>query len=194
MSEFASATITKRGNQLHVSHGDDSGLFVRFYDESLEMPFLSEQAGHPVYQDVPYIQIMFPGDRTKEVKRPVKMKGDESSPSDAQRFSREWEAYKAQSEAVTVGMPVTEWAPLTKSQAMALKTMNIHTVEQLAEVPDHLLSWMGAREMSQKARAWLKQAGDNATALKLQAENDALRADIETLKQQFAEMSTKRGK
>ena len=187
--EFASAQIHKSGNSLHVTHGDDKGLFVTFYTESIEAPYESEQAGHPVFKDVPYVHILFPGDRTKEVKRPVKMKGDESSPSDMERWPRQWQAFQAQAQEVANGLPITEWAPISKSQALALKAMHIHTVEQLAEVPDHALTWLGAREMQEKARTWLSQAKDGAEALRLKAENDALRQDIEQLKKQFAELA-----
>ena len=187
--EFAEASITKRGNSLHVTHGDDSGLHVVFYNESVEQSFESEQQGHPVYKDVPYVHILFPGDRTKEVKRPVKAKSDESTPSDGERWPRQWEAFKAQSEEVTSGIPITEWPPITKSQALALKSVHIHTLEQLAAVADTSLTWMGAREMQAKARVWLANAVDGAEALRLKSENDGLRADIDQLKKQFAELA-----
>lgn len=195
--EFATAQVHKAGNQLHVTHGDDKGLFVTFYDEAIRQNFESEQQGRPVFKDVPHVHIMFPGDRTKEVKRPVKLSGDESSPSDPERWPRQWAAYQAQAAEVVDGLPVTEWAPLTKSQAMELKALHIHTVEQLAAVPDHALTWLGAREMQAKARAFLAQATDGAEVLRLKAENEALRTDLELLKQQVAELSgtkTKGGK
>ena len=187
--ELATPTIHKSGNSLHVSHGDDRGLFVTFYNEAVEVPFESEKAGHPVYKDVPYVHIMFPGNSTTQVRRPVKEKGDDNTPSDPQRWPMQWQAFKSQSEQVHVGIPITEWPPLTKSQAMSLKAMNIHTVESLAEMPDSGLTWLGAREHQQKAVAWLKNATGGAEVLRLQHENSALRADIDALKAQFAELA-----
>lgn len=187
--ELASPQVHKSGNSLHVSHGDDRGLFVTFYNEAVEVPYQSEQAGHPVFKDVPYIHIMFPGNSTTQVRRPVKLKGDESTPSDAQRWPMQWQAFQSQSEQVHSGIPVTEWPPLTKSQALGLKALQIHTVEQLANVPDNGLTWLGAREMQQKALAWLKTADGGAEVLRLTKENENLRSDVETLKAQFAELA-----
>lgn len=187
--ELATPTVTGRGNNLHVSHGDDKGLFVTFYDESVEQPYKSELAGHPVFEDVTYISILFPGDNTRKTVRPAKLKDDGGAPPDPTRWPAQWAAYKSQSEPVETGMPVTQWAPLTKSQALMLKSLSIHTVEQLAAVPDHALTWMGAREMQQKARAWVEQAKEGAEVLRLQAENDALRIDVRALQAQFLELS-----
>lgn len=187
--EFASAQVHKSGNQLHVTHGDDKGVYVTFSLEAVPQPFKSEQEGRPVFEDVPHVQILFPGDNTKKVFRPVDMTGSENKPSDPQRWPMQWAAFQAQAEQAQIGTPLTEWAPMTKSMAMTLKAMSIHTVEQLSEVPDHALTWLGARELRDKAKAWLLASTDGAAVMRLQKENTDLRADIETLKAQFAEMS-----
>jgi hypothetical protein len=64
--------------------------------------------------------------------------------------------------------------------------MNSHTVEMLADVSDANLSWMGARGMRDKAKAWLEQAKGGAALSKLQAENESLRADLDAMKAQIA--------
>lgn len=189
--ELAEPTVTKHGSQLHVSHGEDKGLFVQFYTRAVEHPYQSEQAGRPVYVDQDYILILFPGDNTKKVDRPVD-KGDLQRPSDAKRWPEQWAAYKAQQEVVQVGTPLTEWPPLSKAVALTLKGLNIHTVEQLAEVPDTALTWLGAREQHEKAKVWLAQASNGAEAMRLKAENDKLRTDIDQLKAQFAELFAQR--
>jgi len=191
---LASAQVHKSGNQLHVTHGDDKGVYVEFFMEAVLQGFESEQAGRPIFKDVPYIQILFPGDSTKKVVRPVDEKGNESKPSDSQRWPAQWAAFQAQAAQVQTGTPLTEWSPVSKSIALNLKAMNIHTVEQLAEVADHALTWLGARELRDKAKAWLAASTDGAAVMKLQQENTDLRADLELLKKQFAEMSTKPAK
>ena len=190
--EFAQATVHKSGNQLHVTHGDDRGLYVTFSMEAVQNAFKSEQEGHPVFEEIPHVQILFPGDSTKKVFRPVDLKGSESRPSDPDRWPAQWAAFLAQAEQAAVGMPLTEWSPMTKSMALTLKAMSIHTVEQLSEIPDHALTWLGAREMREKAKAWLAAATDGAAVLKLQQENANLKADIEALKAQFAELAKPR--
>lgn len=193
--EFATAQVHKAGNQLHVTHGDDRGLFVTFYNEAVHQGADSERQGRPIFKDVPHVHILFPGDRTKEVRRPVKMHGDESSPSDPERWPVQWEAFKSQSETQVQGVPITEWAPITKSQAMELKALHIHTVENLAELPDHTLTWMGARELRERARSFLAASADGAENARLRAENEALRTDVEMLKRQMSELmaAQKRG-
>lgn len=187
--EFASATIHKAGNQLHVSHGDDKGLYVEFYTEAVKSPFKSEEAGRPIFEDKPYVRILFPGDTTKRVERPVDLHGSETKPSDPQRWPQQWAAYQNQQEQVQVGTPIIEWPAVSKSQALNLKAMNVHTVEGLAEMADSGLNWLGARELREKARAYLAAAAGGAELSRAQAENAALRADIEALKAQFAELA-----
>ena len=187
--DIATATVHKSGNQLHVTHGDDKGLYVEFCMEAIEHPYKSELAGHPIYEDVPHVRILFPGDTTKKVYRPVDMKGSESKPSDPERWPRQWAAFQAQSTQVQVGTPLTEWPPIGKAMALTLKAMEIHTVEQLAEVRDDALTWLGARELRDKAKGWLTAATDSSAFLKLQHENADLRADLEVLKAQFAELA-----
>lgn len=188
--DFASAKVTGSGNNLHVSHGDDSGLFVEFEMRPIKQEFESEQKGRPIFKDVPYINIMFPGDRTKQIVRPVKMDEDGSGPSDLQRFPRQWAAFESKKEQVQDGTPLEQWAPLTRSQVMELKGIRIHTVEQLASLPDSTLNWMGARDLREKAKVWLANAGgSNAEVLKLQHENQTLAEDIAMLKDQIRELA-----
>jgi len=187
--DFASAQVHKSGNQLHVTHGDDKGLYVEFVMEAVLHPYKSEQEGRPIYEDVPHVHILFPGDTTKKVFRPVDLVGSESKPSDPQRWPQQWAAFQAQEAQVQTGTPLTEWPPISKSVALNLKGMGIHTVEQLAEVTDTALTWLGARDLRDKAKAWLAASTDGAAVLKLQKENDDLRADIEVLKRQFADLA-----
>lgn len=190
MSDFAQARIVEQGNSLYVTHGDDSRLYVEFTNEAIHQAFLSEEAGRPIFKDVAHIHIHFPGDRTKQIFRPVKFDDDNQGPADPRRFPKQWAAFQAQAEQVQEGTPIEQWGPLTKSQAMEFKSMHIHTVEQLAGISDSNLSWLGARELREKASAWLKQADGGKHAMHLQAELDKRDADIEDLKRQMKEMAS----
>jgi len=173
---------------LNVSHGDDSGLFVEFFMESVHLEAKSEEEGRPIYEDRPYIKIMFPGDRTKQIVRPVKMESD-TSPSDPLRFPRQWEAFRAQKEQVQEGTPLEQWAPISKSQALELKGVHIHTVEQLAALADNALTWLGARELRDKAAAWLKQANGGKEVVRLTKENALLREELDAVKAQMKDLA-----
>jgi len=133
--EFATPMIHKSGNALHVSHGDDSGLHVEFHTELEHMGFKSEQEGRPVYEEVPFIKIMFPGNKTTSVYR-------RATDDDKQRFPKHWEVFERQGKQVVTGQPIEEWGPISKSMAATLKAMNIFTVEQLAGAPDTALTWL----------------------------------------------------
>jgi hypothetical protein len=65
-----------------------------------------------------------------------------------------------------------------------MKGLGIHTIEQLSGVSDTNLTWFGARELRDRARAWLDAAKDQTSVVtKLQAEIEALRADLEATRE-----------
>jgi hypothetical protein len=188
--DFAQARIVEQGNSLHVTHGDDSRLYVEFTMEAIHQTAQSELEQRPIFKDVPHVKIHFPGDRTKQIFRPVKFMDDQNGPADPVRFPRQWAAFQAQAEQVQDGTPIEQWGPLTKSQAMEFKAMHIHTVQQLAGISDSNLTWLGARELRDKAIAWVAQADDGKEVGRLTAENATLKADMEDLKRQVKELAS----
>lgn len=193
--DFATPQVHKNGNQLHVTHGNDEGLYVEFEKVPVQNNFESEKEGRPIFADTDYIKIIFPGDKTKQVYRPVDFVGNANVPADTVRFPKQWDAYqKSESQQDNVGTPITEWAPLTKSQAAEFKAMNIHTVESLASLPDTALSFLGARAMRDKAQIWLKSAQDGSVVMSLRSENETLKADLEMVKAQIKELSIAKDK
>lgn len=186
--EFAQARVEKVGSQLHASHGDDKNLYVEFEMLAVEQPFASEQAGRPIYKEVPYITIHFPGDQTKKVVRPVKEKTDAASPSDPDRFPKQWGQFQNQQTQVQDGTPLEQWPVLNRADVKNLKALNIHTVESLSAVSDQNLAviGLGGRLLRDKAVAWLKSASGNADLSRLISENEQLRSDFEALKAQFS--------
>jgi hypothetical protein len=187
--DFAQARIVEQGNSLHVTHGDDSRLYVEFTTEAIHQTAKSEEEGRPIFKDVPHVRIHFPGDRTKQIFRPVKFEDDHQGPADPRRFPQQWRAFEAQQEQVQTGTPIEQWGPLTKSQAMEFKAMHIHTVEQLAGIADSNLSWLGARELRDKAVAWLAQAENGKESLRLTAELAKRDAQIEDMQRQIKELA-----
>lgn len=188
---FAAATHNLQGSQTvgMASHGSDSGLYVEFSTRPVQQDFKSREAGRPIFEDVNFITIDFPGDKTKRVDRPVRMEEEAGAPPDPVRFPRQWQAFKNQLEQTGDGMPITEWPPLTKSQALELKAMKIHTVEALAALPDSACSWLGSRELRAKAKTWLESAAGHASESRLQAIVDQQDAQIAALKQQVEDMA-----
>lgn len=183
---FAEERLIKQGQNIHVVHGDDNGLIVEFSLEPVLDKQKTKEEGREIYRDVEFITIRIVGDTKTEVKRKVDYDGSANKPSDLQRFPRQWQAFKNKNLVVNEGTPINEWGAVGKALSMELKAMNIHTVEQLAAVSDGNLKWMGARELREKAKAWLAATKDNAAILKAEDENAALRREIEALKNQMA--------
>lgn len=186
MSDFTSPVLQQISEtNYNVTHGTDRGLIAMFSNEAVEDTEASLREGRPIYKNVEFITISFPADNTKQLVRPVIYESTMTQPSDLERFPKQWAAFKAQQQDVHDGMPLTQWAALSKAQVMELKGMNIHTVEQLAAVADMNLKWMGAREMRENARVWLEEAENGSAVNKLHNENKSLRMEIEALKNQM---------
>ena len=186
---LANATVQQSGTKLHVNHGNDSNLFVEFFMEAEYQGHESEVAGHPVYKDVPYISIVFAGDSTKKVVRPVKVNDQDGAPSDLQRFSAQWDRFQKGEEQSADGWKLREWPAVSRSLCKTLEQMNIFTVEQLAGLTDTALSFLGAREWREKARAALEIAGNSAAATKFAAENQHLKDELESLRSTVSQLS-----
>lgn len=177
---FADAKVEKSGNQLIVRHGDDKECFVEFRKESQQQMAESERQGRPIFADIDFITIRFPGNKTTVVDKPV-------TDFDKQRFPGQWKQFQETGVVVQEGTPITEWPPLTKSQALEFKGMGIHTVEQLANIGDHLLTFFGARNYREEARAFLeKSKGFDAQLEKVQTENSQ---KLQALQKQMEESS-----
>lgn len=186
--DLATPQVVKTGmNSYDVVHGTDDGLFVEFEEVPVKNNFKSEQEGRPIFDSKIFIKITFPGDKTKQVFRPVK---DE----DKLRFKKQFESFKETGKVAESGTPLEQWAVLTKSEAAEFKAMKIHTVEALAALPDTALTWLGARNYRQKAQLWLESAKDGAALTKLQSENESLKASIEALKAQVKDIATIKSK
>jgi hypothetical protein len=191
MSDFAQAQYQFGPGQsvTTATHGDDSGLFAEFRTEAVQNLAKTRDEGRPIFEDTPFITIHFPGDKTKRIDRPVKLDDDVDGPSDLNRFPKQWARFKANEEQAADGLPVQQWPVLSKSQALELKAMGIHTVEQMAALPETGLNWLGARELREQAKAWLDKAGAHAAEARLVAENGQLKEQLAALSHQMQELS-----
>jgi hypothetical protein len=176
---LSSPQIVSAGASLHVKFGSDNGLYPVFSMNAVKDDEQSIKEGRDIYKDVEWIEIHIVGDNLTKISRPV-------TDEDRQRFANYYATFKNQNIQAHEGTPITEWPPISKAMALTLKSMNIHTVEQLAAVADVNLKWMGARELQKKAIAWLDQAKGGAGIGAMQEENKSLRVEIEAMKNQMA--------
>jgi hypothetical protein len=145
------------------------------------------EAGHEVYKDVEFIKIAIPGDRNSLFFQPA-------TEQHKKRFPRAWADYKARD--ITKpreGLPIENWAPISRATALNLKAVNIHTVEDLAVVHDGHVASLGiqGRELRAKAQAFLEQARDTAAATRAAKEKQELQDQIKALQAQIADLAAR---
>jgi len=164
------------------------GLNVCFYNAPQHSPGKSEGAGRPIYDDKEMVNIRFPGDKNSEIHRVA-------SDEDKKKYAEEYQAYKAgvMGDDQSSGTPLSQWPAMPRSVVEEWKFLKVATVEQLALLSDSgkQAFGMGANEWSEKAKAWLAAAAGGAEAARFATENLALRREMETMRQQFAELNAR---
>lgn len=128
-------------------------IIARFSQRPVQNNWRSEKEGRPVYEDREFVELITPGN-TKSI--PV----EEVTDDHKRQFHREYDAWKAGQERPVEGMPLSEWPQVSGSTVLNLNSMHIRTVEELAAVDDGVLQVLGtgARELREKAKAWLASA------------------------------------
>lgn len=163
--------------------GTRSREFVQFSEDAIQNPAKSEAAGRPIYDAVEMISISFPGNNLTEVVRKV-------TDADRQKYQPQYEAFKKHGGTVLNGTPLEAWTALSKAQVREFQAMKIFTIEQLASMDDHGTQrmGMGGQMWRERARIFLEASEDNATVDKIAAENFRLKAQVETMGKQLAEL------
>lgn len=174
--------IEQMQNGQMAQYGTDKGLMVRFYNEPVLQEAQSTAAGQPVYENVDFIEITMPGGKSVH-KRRVQMEDDHMRqvPGDPNRFPAQWRAYKAAEEEVHDGLALEHWPPMDKARCKMLKMGGVHTVEQLAAIPDSALGaipMMDARKLRDLALRYLEGAQGGAPLAKANAEIAELKAQM----------------
>lgn len=155
-----------------------AGLYVRFSKVPKQHAKKSDEQGRPVFEEVDYITIAVPGDKSSEVCRPV-------TPDDIARFKPAWDRYLAGQGERLDGIPLREWPGVTRAQVEELAYFNVRTVEQLAEVNDGNLKNMGPMlALRQKARDYLERVRSDAPAQRMRQELEQRDSQISKLQAQ----------
>jgi hypothetical protein len=81
------------------------------------------------------------------------------------------------------GMPLSKWPMATPVMIKELETLNIYSVEDLANVSDgNVSNFTDGRAIREKAIAWLAAAKDGAAAMRYAAEAQRLRDEMAELR------------
>ena len=154
----------------------DNKLYVEFFRKPVMQPGKSREAGRAVYEEVDYVRIHVPGDKSSVIERPL-------SEQDVFRFQDRYNKWKAgQAEAVT-GTPLSALPGMNASKVEEYKYFKIITVEQLAEANDNLGGkFMSFQQDKQRAKAFMEVAANNAPIEKMNAELAKRDAELEELR------------
>ncbi len=164
----------------------DSRKNVRFYNKKVPDPDLSAQMGRPMFKETPYVFIQEPGERDY-IDDPLANK-----PWAPGRFPHQYAQYLKQQDQIPEGTPIDFLFPQHPYIGENLRSMSIHTVEQMAGMQDTGLQniGMGAFQWRDKAKNYLAIANKGVGAHKLQAELDTRDNTIATMRSQMDEMRT----
>ncbi len=173
-----------------ATHGSDANLHVEFYVDDEYQTFESEKQGRAIYKPVNKVRIAQPGAKTDIIKH-VQMTDEPNSPSHPNRFPRQWQAFLAQQAQVPDGTPLEMCRFIPSHQVKEFKAQNIHTAEQLANIPDTILQTlgMGAMRARDLAKAYINEDSKVQELSAALARETAMKADMEALKAQMADLN-----
>jgi len=174
---------TLDNSQSDNKYANDGKLFVSFYTKPVMNPIKSTEAGRQVFDEKDYIRIMTPGSQLSVIEAPIK-EGNYMT-----RFGAKYKAWKAGQAELISGTPIDSFPFLLGRVALVaeLKAMGVHTVEQLAGLPDSAMhNLMGGNELRKRAAEWLdKTQGTDAQVAKMAKENADLQSQMAALQEQM---------
>ena len=154
----------------------DNKLYIEFFRKPVLQPGKSREAGRAVYEEVDYIRIHVPGDKSSVIERPA-------SEQDIFRFKDRYERWKAGQEEAVSGTPLSALPGMTPSKVEEYKFFKLVTVEQLAEANDNLgAKFMSFQQDKQRAKAFLEVAKNNAPIERMNQELAKRDAELEELR------------
>jgi hypothetical protein len=153
-----------------------SGANVKFFYSYNENREKSMREGRPIFDEIPSISIQWPG--MDETVRRIE-------PQDISEYPELYARFKAGSEPVLEGTPITEWPMMTGSAMRELQYLGFKTVEQLAAATDEskrklgplskfcklAQDWIDAAKSDQNEVVKLRQLLDRETTRREQLEH-----------------------
>ncbi len=148
-----------------------------------EDPIKSAEANRPIYVDREFVAI-HTGDKLSFYFQPA-------TDMERQRFPEAYRRFKDGIKTPLEGQPLDKWAPISRAEVFTLRSMEIRTVEALANLNESMISALGQRfrDLKNLAVMHAAQAMDAAAANKVAAENQALKDQIAALQNQLNGLS-----
>lgn len=169
------------------------GTQATFSSETVAIPGVLDEEGKPVVKTKEYVTLHIAGDRKSSMTHQIK-------PAYRDQFLRERgleDAYRRWKEAATTteyvgeGMPLTQWAAVTREQVEILRYNRFHTVEQLADAHDGAIQnlGMGFTELREVAKRWVQQAKTTGTETMMRREIDMMATENAELQKRMKQMA-----
>lgn len=178
--ETADAELTSRAMQQQAP----DNTFAVFFKKARENKAKTAEEGRPIFDEVPYIRIMIPGDKDNIVERPVRE-------NDKSRYHAQWAAFEANDEQFVSGTPLEAWPLVNRGQVEELKFFGITTVEQLADLSDsHAGKWAGVVTLKQKAKSFLAAAEGVQDTTRLERALEVRDNEISALRGQIVDLAS----
>jgi hypothetical protein len=189
--------------QLRSVSGNARPPYVEFETRPEEDRDATIAAGRIVMKDVDYAIIRALGSKDTVEKTAIEWLDHLDAQAARSSYSREWakffreqyNGWKNGGDATKVnGLHVRNWPSISRSQAEALVSSGVYSVEDLADANEEALKriGMGGRALKERARAYLETAEGGKAAEELAAlrvQNATQAEQIETLNRRVAELA-----
>lgn len=171
--------------------------YIEFKRIAKDDPKRSVELGYRVTKDVDMAYVMQPGskdqvervatDWLESIKRKMLEGAPDAYPEEwVMAIHKKYDAWKQGQEAPLDGTSVREWPVLSPAQAENFIAMHILTIEDVAAMTEEAMSrFMGARDLREKAREWLKGKEISESAMK---ENVELKQANAAMQKTMAEL------
>jgi len=170
---------------------NDKGVVAVFRNDVVKNPVKSAQAGRPIFDDVEYVELRHPGskdvgvypsmERSHWAEDPVS--GEQIPVTFAERFSKQYQQFKAHDQQTKSGTPLDYLTFLTAAKRAELRALNIYTAEALSTIDGNELKNLGpgGREMKNQTIEFLANSSDMAKVTRLEAELENIKARNQVL-------------
>lgn len=162
----------------------DKSLYVQFYSDAIPDAIASDEEGRLICREVDFVMIMVPGDKHSIIRRPVQKR-------DIERFGDRYSAYKAgKAQEAASGTPLHTVSWLSKAQVKELEFLGVHTLENLAGMPDSVAQkFMAVQGLKQRAKDAIAAAKEAAPLLALRTEIEQKDVELDALRKMQAEQA-----
>lgn len=146
----------------------------------------SDEAGREIFKEVPYVEIIIPGNN---LEKPCRKVTDE----DKARWPIQWEAFEKGLEIPEVGTPIGLCGLISKGLAAELKALNVRTVEAFINAPEDMFRKLPADfvMLRDKCREWMSHDKALASAKERIAElEEKLKVAVDSLESRLKEDSS----